>query len=158
MNYSFVTYRTIGCIYEIGEVELTKKGFQKRWLWLEIPTTASGTQKTIIRKFLTLGDECGSLDYWEKGQWTQLMFRLDSREWSKPETGEKIHLQSEIIVDMHKMENPFEADHKVDDSPEALSPDPINELAKNVKDWKNEKSKDDVLFADKEDDNDGLPF
>ena len=157
MSYSFVRYKAIGCIYEIGEIELTKKGFKKRWLWLEIPTDAGGKQKTIIRKFLTLGDECGSLDFWEKGAWCELLFRLDSREWKKPETGEKIFLQSEIIMDMHKTANPFEAKYKIDDSPEALSPDPVNELTKNVKDWVNEKPKDDVLFSE-EDDNEDLPF
>jgi hypothetical protein len=81
---------------------------------------------------------------------------VDGFFWTKPETGEKILLQSLKVVDLHKRDNPFETKEKVLDSPNDLSPDPIVELTKNVRDYSREPEKAELPFD--QDNYDDLPF
>ena len=172
MSLNLGTYKTMGVIYEVAPTEFTAKGYPKRFILLEIPLTTGMDQKTTVIKFVTLGDECASLDYYNEGDFVELMFKLDGFFWNKPETADeeakKIHLQSLKIVDIQKRSNPFETKEAIDDSPDALSPDVVSELASNVKDYANEPAQQDTLF-DKDgnlgdiynfnkDDNDPLPF
>lgn len=156
MSFNFTSYKTMGTIYRIEETKFTAKGYPKRELILEIPKSVGMNAKTVLCKFLVLGDECGSLDYFEEGAFVELMFSLDGFEWTKPETGEKIVLDSKKIIDIHKRENPFLTGEKIDDRPDALSPSPVADLAKNVRDYANEESRQDTLFDPPE--GDGLPF
>ena len=154
MGLNFATYKAIGVIYDIEDTQLTKNGFPKRNIILEIPVVP-GRQKTTLSKFLVMGDECASLDWYEKGTWVNLMFQLDGFLWTKPETGEKILLQSLKVIDIQKRDNPFESQEKEDDHPDALSPDPVAELANNVKDYSREVDKE---LPFESDDMDPLPF
>jgi len=157
MSLNLTSFKTMGVIYRIEETKFTAKGYPKRELVLEIPTAVGSNAKTVLAKFLVLGDECGSLDYFEEGTFVQLMFKLDGFEWTKPETGEKIVLTSLKILDLHKMDNPFLTGEEIDDSPDALSPTPVAELATKVKDYANEPAKQDTLF-EQQDNGDPLPF
>jgi len=147
----------MGTIYRLDSTKTTKNGFHKREFILEIPASTSQNTKTTLAKFLVLGDECGSLDFFPEGSFVEIMFRLDGVMWKKPETGEEILLQSLKVVDMHKRPNPYEKDEVIDDDPDSLSPQPIADLAKNVKDYANEKGVEDIWKI--QDDNiDPLPF
>lgn len=150
-------YKAIGCIYKIDDIELTKKGFKKRKLFLEIPTASGENQKSEVVQFSTLGDDVDGLEWYNEGEWVEIMFRLGGRFWKPPDRDEKIHFNSLTIADIHKTDNPFESQERINIKPEDLSPDVVNELAKNVKDWRNEEAKQDVLFEEK-DDNEQLPF
>ena len=152
------SYKTMGTIYDIPDTQFTAKGFPKRELFVEIPTSTSGSQKSVVIKFTVLGDEAGSLDFYEVGQFVEILFKLDSFEWKKPETGEKIHLQSLKIVDIHKRDNPFETGEKVADLPDDLSPDPVAELATKVKDWTNIEKGNTLFDKDGNMTDDDLPF
>ena len=162
MSLNLTTFKTMGTIFEVPDTEFTAKGFPKRYILLEIPTVVGEDQKSIIRKYVTFGDECASLDFYKPGDFVELMFKLDSFEWTKEEWSEetgkmekkKIHLQSDKIVDIHKRDNPFITKEKVADKPDDLSPDIIADLAKNVKDYSNEPAPQDTLKFDPND----LPF
>ena len=165
MSLNLGTYKTMGVIYEVAPTEFTAKGYPKRFILLEIPLTAGVDQKTTVIKFVTLGDECASLDYYNPGDFVELMFKLDGFFWNKPaseeEEAKKIHLQSLKIVDIHKTSNPFETKEAVDDSPNALSPDVVGLLATNVKDYANEPAQRDTLFdkdGNLKDDPNDMPF
>jgi len=153
---NLTSYKTMGTIYRIEETQLTAKGFPKRILYLEIPTAIGMDQKTIVRKFLVLGDECGSLDFFKEGEFVEMMFKLDSFWWKPPDEDKKILLESLKVLDMHKRDNPFLTGEQVDDRPDALSPAPVVELATKVKDYVNEEGERDTLFDGPDDD--GLPF
>ena len=148
MSLNLLTYKTMGTIYQIDETQFTGKGFQKRALLLEIPSSVGDTQKTTIIKFMVLGEEAGSLDFFNPGDFVELMFKLDGFFWKKPETGEKIHLQSLKIIDIHKRDNPFKTGEKIASRPDDLSPTPVAELATNVRDYLNETEQRDTLFDD----------
>jgi len=165
MSLNLGTYKTMGVIYEVAPTEFTAKGYPKRFILLEIPLTAGMDQKTTVIKFVTLGDECASLDHYNPGEFVELMFKLDGFFWDKPATedeeAKKIHLQSLKIIDISKRDNPFETKEAIDDSPNALSPDIVGELATNVKDYVNEPPKRDTMFDEDgnlNDDPDDLPF
>ena len=158
---NLVTYKSMGTIYKILPTEFTAKGFPKRAMLLEIPVLNAGTQSSTVIKFMVLGDETASLDYYNPGDFVEILFKLDGFFWKMPETGEKIHLQSLKIVDIHKRHNPFKTGEEIKDKPDDLSPDAVAELATNVKDYINEPHKRDTLFDDDgnfNNDGDGLPF
>lgn len=153
MGLNFASYKSLGVIHEIKDTEYTKNGYAKRFLILEIPIVANG-EKTTFGKFLVLGDETGSLDFFNEGDWVEILWNLDGKYWKKPETGEQILLESKKVVDIHKRDNPFESQERVYDGADEGSSGVIAELAKNVKDYRNEGGND--LFSQKEDDD--LPF
>jgi len=155
MSLNLATYKSLGVIYKIYDTQLTKNGYPKREFILEIPTSTGQKAKTTLAKFLVLGDECGSLDFFFEGEFCEVMFRLDGKMWKKPETGEEILLQSLKVVDMHKRENPFETNEPIDDGPDSLSPQPIVDTATHVKDYINEPRQRDIFDDDEPDD---LPF
>jgi len=165
MSLNLGTYKTMGVIYEVAPTEFTAKGYPKRFILLEIPLTAGTEQKTTVIKFVTLGDECASLDYYNPGDFVELMFKLDGFFWNKPasddEEAKKIHLQSLKIVDIHKRDNPFETKEAVADKPDDLSPDVVGKLATKVRDYANETPQKDTLFDDDgnlKPEADSLPF
>jgi len=167
MSLNLITYKTMGTIFEVAPTEFTAKGYPKRYILLEIPKSMGDSQDTVIRKYVTFGDDCASLDYYNEGDFVELMFALDSFEWTKEEWSEeekkmvkkKIHLQSDKIVDIHKRDNPFKTGEKVADHPDDLSPDIVAELATKVRDYNNDPLQSD-MFKQKEGnlENDGLPF
>ena len=155
MALSLTSFKTMGVVYKVPDTTHTKKGYPKREIWIEIPTTTmSQKQKTIIVPFLVLGDECGSLDFYTEGEFLEVLFALDSFMWTDPTTGNVKPLLSLKIIDLHRRENPFETKEDIDDSPDALSPDIVAELATNVKDYSREVDKE-LPFDNNEDD---LPF
>jgi len=158
--FTLNNYKAAGVVYEVGEIEYTKKGnWPKRKLFVEVPTSNSGMQDTEVVCFMVMGDEAGSLDYYEAGDWVEILFKIEGRWWKPPNEDKKIHLQSLRPIDIHKGENPFEKNVKVSQDPDDLSPDYVAELAKNVKDYSKEVPAQDTLFKrDEGDDNNGLPF
>lgn len=156
MGLNLNSYKTVGSIYEIGPPDATRKGFPKRYFILEVPVSPNNRDKTTFMKFTVLGDQCGSLDFYEVADYLEVLFSVEGYWWTRPEDGEKVLLQSLKPIDMHKRDNPFETKEKVLDSPNDLSPDPIAELAKNVKDYSREASQDTLPFDPIEED--GLPF
>ena len=166
MSLNLVTFKTMGTIYEVAPTEFTAKGYPKRYILLEIPTAMGESQNTVIRKYVTFGDECASLDFYKESDFVELMFKLDSFEWKKKtfneETGEEevelVHLQSDKIVDIHKRDNPFKTGEKIADKPDDLSPDIVGELATKVKDYVNEPQQGDIFEQQKGDKFDDLPF
>ena len=153
MNYN--SYRCAGVLYDIGEVEFTKKsGYPKLKFHVEVPTIASMAQKTEIFEFLIMGDDANGFDtYYEKGDWVELLFRIEGRFWTPPDDPDKnIYLSSLRPIDIHKGENPFETGKELVSSTKELSSDPIQELTKNVRDY-SENNKD--PFEEQQND---LPF
>ena len=147
------SFKVVGVIHTIEETSFTKKGFPKRNLILEIPVAPGDRQKTTPIKFGTIGDDCGSLDFYEEGQWVEMLFQLDGRFWKSPE-GEEIHFQSLRIVDMNKIDNPFDNPEQLSQDPDDYSPDHLAELAKNVKDY-TKTVQEQLPFEPREND---LPF
>ena len=146
----------MGVIYEIGITGATRKGYPKREIQIEIPISYGDKPKTVIRKFVVFGDECGSLDFFSEGEFVEFTFELSSFWWQKPETDEKILLQSEILVSIQTRDNPFDTKEEIDDKPEDLSPDPIAKLQKDVEKMK--KETEGKLPFEKNDNIDPLPF
>jgi len=133
---NLTSYKIAGTIYRIDETEFTKKGYPKRFLFVEVPTTYGDHQRSEILKFLVMGDETASIDFYEEGQFVEILFKLEGRFWTPPdEPDKKIHLSSLRIVDIHKRDNPFKGGEKISESPDDNSPDHLAELATNVKDW-----------------------
>lgn len=161
MALGYNVYKAIGAIYDIGEIETTARGYRKREVWLEMPTTVTGhEQRSEIPKFVVFGDEAEYLDNYSKGDWVAIMFRLNGRFWLKPETKEKIHFNSLNLIDIHKIDNPFKS-QDTEDTPDALSPDPVVDLAKDVKDrsrWGDRESEEDDMFKPIDKEYNDLPF
>lgn len=155
MSLNLLTYKTMGTVYRVGEVEYTQKGYAKCEVLIEIPYTLGSKQKTDIIKFKVFGDDAKYMDQYKGGDFVEIMFRLNGYMWKPPDKDEEINLTSLRIVDIHKRDNPFETKEIVFDGPDNLSPDPVVDMAKKVKDWVNEKPKEDVLF---DENNDDLPF
>jgi len=159
-----MSYKCAGVIYGIDDIEYTKKSnWPKRFFYVEVPSSNSGMQKTEIFKFLVMGDEAGSLDFYKLGEWVEVMFKIEGRFWKPPDKDEPIYLGSLRPIDIHKGDNPFEQGVKeVSQDPQDLSSDLMNDLAKNVKDYANEpgnkKMFDKNGFLIEEDKDDQLPF
>ena len=157
MGLNLNSYKTCGFVYKIGPPDATKKGYPKRDFVLEVPTSPNNRDKTTFMKFTVLGDACGSLDFYEVGTFLEVLFSVEGFWWQPPEEDrEKVLLQSLKPIDMHKRDNPFETKEKVLDSPNDLSPDPIVELTKNVRDYSREPEKAELPFD--QDNYDDLPF
>ena len=131
-------FRTKGVIYKIADEEYTKKGFSKRFIYVETPTINSMSQGTQVLKFNVFGDECGSLDFFEAGQWVSVLFRIEGRWWKPPDKDEEIHFQNLGLVDMQKCDNPFETKEK-EPEPEDLSFGLFEDTEKRVKEFVGEK-------------------
>jgi len=143
MSINYNRYKTAGVIYDIGEVEYTKKSnYPKRNVFVEAPTVASMSQKTEIFRFLFMGDDATNFDtYYENGDWVEILFRIEGRFWKPPDDPDKkVYLSSLRVIDINKGENPFETGKEFVSSAEQLSSDPVRELAKSVKDYSEEKS------------------
>jgi len=162
----FNSFKTGGIIHTITETEFIKGkngDFAKRELWLEVPTQSGMDNKTQIFKFEVLFDEAASLDYYEAGQWVDVVFTIKGRLWkdkTKPDAVEKL-FNSNSIIDMKKGPNPFDKGKDLRHTPDDLSNTIVSELGDKVKDWVNEDNKQDTLFD--EDGNlkpeqDSLPF
>jgi len=160
MAYTLNNYKCAGVIFEISEIEYTKKSnWPKRHLYIEVPTASGGMQKTEIFKFLVMGEEAKSLDWYNTGEWVEVLFRIEGRWWKPPDEEKKVHLMSLRPIDIHKGENPFEKDvEEMSQDPDDLSPDIMKDLAKNVRDYTREVANN-GLFAPPGDNNeDDLPF
>lgn len=154
MSYNLGSFKCAGTVYEVCPTEYTKKGYPKRGILVEIPTSLGENQKSTVIKFMTLGDDTTMLDNYEASDWVEILFKLDGFFWKKPETGEEIHLQSLKLVDIHKGTNPFDVPSEaMSQDPDDNTPDHLAELTKNVKDYAQEKSPG--LFDPQPDD---LPF
>ena len=144
----FNSFKTGGVIHTITETEFIKGksgDFPKRELWLEVPTQSGMDSKTQLFKFEVLFDEAGSLDYYNTGEWVDVVFTIKGREWKDPSTQKKKLFNSNSIIDMKKGPNPFESGKDLRHTPDDLSNTIVSELGDNVKDWINENSKSDVL-------------
>ena len=108
MAYGLGTFKIAGVLYKLYDTEFTKKGYPKRKLVLEFPTSVGSDQKTSFSTFMVLGDDSAMLDQYEEGSWVEILFKLDGFWWKKPETGEEILLDSHKIIDIHRGENPFQ--------------------------------------------------
>jgi len=158
MAFTLNAYKCGGVIYRIDETEFTKKSnWPKRAFYVEVPSSSSGMQKTEVFKFLVMGDEAGSLDFYNEGEWVEVLFKIEGRWWKPPNEDKEIYLGSLRPIDIHKGENPFEKGvDKVSQDINDLSSDLMNELAKNVKDYAS-GNKQPELF-DKDDPANDLPF
>jgi hypothetical protein len=161
MSISYNNYKCAGVLYRIDEIEYTKKSnWPKRSFYLEVPTMKSMSQGTEIYRFLLMGDDAKHFDY-EKGEWLEVLFRIEGRFWKPPDEPDKeVYLGSLRPVDIHKGDNPFEGDYQINQDPDDLSPDYQAELAKNVKDYSAEVRPNTLFDNDGNlrEPKDGLPF
>ena len=160
MAYGLGTYKIAGTVYRLYPTELTKNGYPKRKMVLEFPTKMGDSQQTSISTFMVMGDDVSMLDMYPEGTWVEIMFKLDGFEWTKPETGEKICLDSHKIIDIHKGANPFEGGKSISEAVDDNSPDLMTELATNVRDYVNDPAPpaSGSLWDTKVGDDDDLPF
>ena len=158
MTVNLNNYKCAGVIYRIDDMEFTKKSnYPKRTFYVEVPTMRSMSQGTEIFKFMVMGEQTKSLDWYNAGDWVEILFRIEGRWWKPPDEDKQVHLSSLRPIDIHKGDNPFEGDYQINQDPDDLSPDPMAELAKNVKDYSQDSGS---LPFDRDDDNDenDLPF
>jgi hypothetical protein len=160
MGINFNSYKCAGVIYQIDEIEYTKKSnWPKRYFYLEVPTASGDNQKSEIFRFLVMGDEAASLNYYNEGDWVEVMFKIEGRFWTPPDEKDKsVYLGSLRPIDIHKGENPYERNKKdYKQNPDEASPDHLAELAKNVYDLANQP-REPSLFDPPTGDDDDLPF
>ena len=151
-------YRAAGVIYKISETEMVgkNKDFPKRFILLEIPTlNRMDNQTTEILKFTVIGEQCGSLDWYESGEWVSILFKLTGRFWKpKDEPDKEVHFQNLEIIDIAREQNPFEMNQEPESSSaEEISPDLFEELEK-----RSEKLKEEMKGKSDNKDVDDLPF
>jgi len=158
MAYHVGSFKIAGIIYKIYPTGATKKGYPKREMVLEFPTSSYGTQKTAVTKFVVMGDDVQMLDNYSEGEWVEMLFKLDGFKWKSPETGEEVVLNSNKLVDIHRGENPFEGGESLSQDPDANTPDYLAELTKNVKDLTQNPEPPDLFAPAPEGPHDGLPF
>ena len=160
----FNSFKTGGVVYKVCETEFIqgKKGeFQKREIWIEIPTQSGMDSNTEILVFETIFDETAMLDNYTEGKWVDIVFRIASRKWTNPETQKEKVFNSFKLIDMKHGPNPFEEGKDLQNKPDDLSNTIVSELGDKVKDWQNETEKRDTLFDDNGDlkpEVDSLPF
>jgi len=155
------TFKTGGVIYKITKTKLVgkKSDFPKRELWVEVPTQLGVNQKSTLFKFEVIGEETGSLDWYNESEWVDIVFKVDTRKWNSPE-GEDVLFLSLKIIDMKKGPNPFSEGKDMKNKPEDLSNTLVSELGDKVKDWANEEADHnlDDMFKPSGGDDTGLPF
>ena len=157
----FNSFKTGGIIHTITDTEfiMGKKGeFQKRELWLEVPTQKGMDTKTQIFKFEVVFEETGSLDYYTEGHWADVVFTITGREWTDTKPPYKKKLFNTLkIIDIKEGPNPFEEGEDLRHTPDDLSNTITSSQGHKVKDWDNEEPKPDTLPFDG-DAPTGLPF
>ena len=160
----FNSFKTGGIVFKICETQFIpgKKGeFQKREIWVEIPTQNSMDTNTEIFVFETIFDETGMLDNYTEGKWVDIVFRVSSRRWTDPKTNKEKVFNSFKLIDMKHAPNPFDKGKDLRHTPDDLSNTIVSELGDKVKDWINEAPKRDTMFDEDgnfNDDVDELPF
>ena len=161
MQYN--SFRTGGIVFRVCDTEFIQgqKGeFQKREIWIEVPTQAGMDNNTEILVFETIFEETSMLDAYTEGSWVDIVFKITSRRWTSPEGKEKC-FNSYKLLDMKEGPNPFDKGEDIQNKPEDLSNTIVSELGDRVKDYANEPAQQDTLFdkdGNLKDDNDPLPF
>jgi hypothetical protein len=164
----FNSFKTGGVIYKITDTELVgHKKSPKRELWVEVPTQSGMSENTTIFLFEVMFEETNSLDFFKEGEWVDIVKKERHRVWTPPrkqdENGESFQprdklFNSKQILDVRKAPNPFEEGKDLRNTPDDLSNTIVSELGDQVKDWVNEKPKQDTLFDPPSGDDDQLPF
>ena len=95
-------------ICDIQEISGMKGIFQKRELWVEIPTTRSMAQRTEIYKFETIFEEVTMLDEYTEGKWVDIVFTITGRKWKDPNTSEEKVFNSLKLINLQEGPNPFD--------------------------------------------------
>ena len=157
MQYN--SFRTGGVVYKVCETQFIqgKKGeFQKREIWIEVPTQSGMDHDTEILVYETIFDETAMLDNYTEVKWVDIVFKIASRKWTNPDTGVEKVFNSFKLIDMKHGPNPFDEGKDNQNKPEDLSNTIVSELGDRVKDWVNEDAQKDILDPNKHPDD--LPF